>query len=354
VRILRKVFEITNKQSEPDVGPRIGQEHRQRAANLTKRPAAFVVAAAISLVAVACTPGTQGGTDAATPAGEPQTSARESPTEAQETISGPFLLDLRGGERTPLPENLAGGYIYAASPDGARLAFNTCCSAFDVMTVANIDGTDVRTFAPEGLNIYGPRWSPDGTKVVYQLRDGGDDDGLTADVGNLFVHDLSSGEKTQLTDLELSRAAWWYLSPTFSPDGRNVIFHLPRGRSETTKWDAWSVPVTGGEPTLVLRNAAFPLYLPDGKEIAFVVPTTSNFEGQSIARSADGQGSPRTLVEANSSIWLPTMSPDGSRIAYQDGASIYVVDVSTGESSRVADGDTADWVDDDTLIVTPA
>jgi hypothetical protein len=47
------------------------------------------------------------------------------------------------------------------------------------------------------------------------------------------------------------------------------------------------------------------------------------------------------------------MSPEGSRIAYQDGSSIYVVDVSTGESSRVADGNLAEWLDDDTLIVSP-
>lgn len=48
------------------------------------------------------------------------------------------------------------------------------------------------------------------------------------------------------------------------------------------------------------------------------------------------------------------MSPDGSQIAYQDSGSTYVVDVSTGESSEVADGDTAEWLDNDTLILTPA
>ena len=47
------------------------------------------------------------------------------------------------------------------------------------------------------------------------------------------------------------------------------------------------------------------------------------------------------------------MSPDGSRIAYQDGGSIYVVDLLTHESSKVADGNTAEWLDNDTLIVAP-
>jgi tricorn protease-like protein len=58
-------------------------------------------------------------------------------------------------------------------------------------------------------------------------------------------------------------------------------------------------------------------------------------------------------VEASLGIFEPKMSPDGSKIAYQDGDSIYVVDVSTGESSEVALGRMAAWLDDDTLIVAP-
>jgi Tol biopolymer transport system component len=279
--------------------------------------------------------------------------------------SGPFLLDLRTGERTPLAENLAGGQSYVPSPDGERLAYGTCCSAVDQVTVVNIDGTDARTLeSPEGLNYYGPRWSPDGTKLVYQERDGGGDTALTGDVGNLFVEDLASGRRTQITDLELSRAWWWFLSPSFSPDGRNVIFHLPRGRSETTKWDAWSVPVTGGEPTLILRNASFPImgvHRPNGVEIAFVSPGSNDFAGRSIVTarllSPPESDIHETLVKAKYSIDFPTPSPDGGRIAYQDGGSIYVVDYSVSgvapESSKVADGLTAEWLDNHTLIVSP-
>jgi sugar lactone lactonase YvrE len=112
----------------------------------------------------------------------------------------------------------------------------------------------------------------------------------------------------------------------------------------------WSVPVTGGEPTLVLRDAAFGQYFPDGKTIAFV-----DSPGGDSIQIADPDGSRRTLVHASTTdgIWWPEISPDGSNIAYQDGGSIYVVRVSTGESSKVADGDNATWLNDDTLIVSP-
>jgi hypothetical protein len=41
----------------------------------------------------------------------------------------------------------------------------------------------------------------------------------------------------------------------------------------------------------------------------------------------------------------------GSRT--RTAGSIYVVDASTAKSSEVADGDNAEWLDDDTLIVSP-
>jgi Tol biopolymer transport system component len=353
---LREVFEMTTKQmGEPDVDSWREQEKRQRNANRNKKFGAIAVAAAIVLVAVVWIVGIREGEDTTTP-------ADESGTVAPGGVSGPFFLDLRTGERTPLPkaivpEGVGHGVevFYTASPDGTKIAYNTChpggCSKADEMAVADIDGSDARSVRlPEGLNGYAPHWSPDGTKIVYQLRNGASD-GL--DLGNLFVQDLSSGQTTQLTDLELSKAGWWFMSPRFSPDGRSVIFHLARDSSGTTKFDVWSVPVTGDEPTLVLRNAFFPMVLPDGEGIAFVKPSGVDLSGDRIS-IADAEGSRRTLVEANVAIAFPTMSPDGSGIAYQDGGSIYVVDVSTGESSKVADGDydNAAWLDDATLIVT--
>jgi len=351
-----EVYEMVTRQKPPDPGALERQQKRQVRAARNRTVGVFVAVVAIGVAAIALILGIRGGQNATTPADEP-------PTVAPGTASEPFFLDLRTGERTPLPkaivpEGVGDGVIvhYAASPDGTRIAYQTChgggCSKADEMAVADIDGSAARSLrVPEGLNGYAPNWSPDGTKVVYQLRNGG---GL--DLGNLFVQDLSSGQTTQLTDLELSTAGWWFMSPRFSPDGGNVIFHLARDSSATTKFDVWSVPVTSGEPTLVLRNAFFPMVLPDGEEIAFVTPSGVDLSGDRIAiTTADGRGSRRTLVDANVAIEVPTMSPDGSRVAYSDGGSIYVVDVATGESSKVADGNyfNAAWLDNDTLIVAP-
>jgi Tol biopolymer transport system component len=61
----------------------------------------------------------------------------------------------------------------------------------------------------------------------------------------------------------------------------------------------------------------------------------------------------RTLAKANTEIDTPKMSPDGSKIAYADGANVRAVDISTEESQKVADGRMAAWLDGDTLIVAP-
>ena len=68
---LREVFEMTTKQIEPDMDSWREQEKRQRKANRNKKVAAFAVAAAIGLVAVAFMLGTRGGKNATTPAEEP-------------------------------------------------------------------------------------------------------------------------------------------------------------------------------------------------------------------------------------------------------------------------------------------
>ena len=230
-----------------------------------------------------------------------------------------------------------------------------------MVTVANIDGTGVRTIeSPRGLTLCAPRWSPDGTKLVYQARDGSSDD----DVGNLYVHDLTTGQTTQVTHLELTKAWWWFLYPSFSQHGDDsVIFHMPRTSSPNTQWDAWSVPATGGEPRLMMRNASWPMTNPgagpDTFAVQFLEPSASDLAGRSIMTGHPCcRASARTLVQANESIWWPTVSPAGNLIAYQDAGYIYVLDIADaavlGEGPwRVAIGGTSRWVDHDTLLVTP-
>ena len=265
-------------------------------------------------------------------------------TEPPTIVADTFTYDLRTHSRSALPAAIARASEYAASADGKHLALLPCCTG-TTMTIADADGRNARTtHAPPGSRYWGLQWSPDGTKVVYQQRDAVD----PQDLGALFVEDLTTGQRTQITDFKSPAAWWWWMPAQFSPDGRTVIFHRPRDGGENPVWDVWSVPVTGGKPTVLLRDASLPTYLPSG-EIAYVHDTKAP---DALMIADPVTGTRRTVVsEAREGFWVPSASPDGTRIAYTDGRSIYVLDIASGKTSEVVSGTSVDWIDDNTLIV---
>jgi WD40-like Beta Propeller Repeat len=269
----------------------------------------------------------------------------------------PVFVDLRTGVITPLPNIMPDSNFsyeeissFRPSPDGTKLVFGKCCSSRGPTFIANVDGTGVRRVSPPwGPYAVGASWSPDGSMLVYQGRD------LTG-LGNLFVVDLNTGETRQITHLR-SFTERWFTWPSFAPDGSTILFHMGRHRRHIGPsgqvWDLWSVAVSGGEPVLVRRNAGFGTYSPDGKTLAYLSPMSVDATGDALWLVDSGGGDPRSLVQRGGLSW-PTWSPDGTRIAYAVGADeIDVVVVATGQSTKVAEGATAEWLNDDTLIVTP-
>jgi hypothetical protein len=340
---LREVFEMTTKQVEPDVDAWREQQKHQRRSSRNKRVGAFAVAAAIGLVAVVLVLVNR------TEPSPNRPGTDTSPTPRTE-ISGPSFLDLRTGETTPLPENLHGGSLYFVSPDRTMLVINSCCSPPNPVLVANVDGTGVRQVTPDGIDGFAARWSPDGSSLVYQGRNA-----AGIEIGNIFVVDVATRETTQITDLDPAFYGWWALHPSFSPDGQAIIFHMPRGPNDdvSTRWDLWSIPVAGGEPTLVVRNASMGVYAPDGERLAYLDSPRGEWTSSRLMVAGEDGSDPRLLVQGNQ-IEFPRWSPDGTRIAYSDTDGTYIVDVSTGEASLVTgDAGVLDWFGNDTLVVAP-
>lgn len=341
---LREVFEMVTKQAEPEVDAWRDQERRQRRNSRNRKLGALAAAAAIGILAgVVIVTNLPGGSDIV-PVDRPSLPAT---TETPDR----FFLDLRTGAATPLPREIPDGVFYAPSPDGTMLATTPCCvGGGDPVWVSNIDGTGIRMLTPEDSDGYGPHWSPDGSMLVYQGREGS-----TTELGNLFVVDVTSGETTQITNLEPASHGSWFMTPSFSADGRTVIFHMPRGNGADTRWDVWTVPVAGGEPTLVVPDASSGVYGPDGEQLAYVDSPRGISPPWSSPRLmvADADGSaPRILVRGDE-IAFPRWSPGGTSIAYVDGGEIFIVDVSSGASTRVADGGWVEWLDDYTLVISP-
>ena len=335
---LREVFEMTTKQMEPDVDAWRDQEKRQRRSSRTKKISVFAVAAAFAVVALALVFMSRSDPrDQVAPANTPAPSYPQ---------WGPYLLDLPTGDTTPLPVDIRAGALYFGSPDGTMLVYSDCCSSPNPVWVANVDGTEIRQITPDGVDGFGAQWSPDGSMLVYQQRDG-----LTREIGNLVIVDVATGRTTQITDLEPAKYGLWFMSPSFSSDGEHVLFHLPRGPNDDTQWDLWSVPVGGGEPALEVRDASMGAWAPTGGALAYVDSPSGDWTSPRLM-VRDPDGVTRLLVEGER-IDFARWSPDGTRIAYSDDERVSVVNVATGDAAQVAESGRSGWLDDETLVVVP-
>ena len=254
------------------------------------------------------------------------------------------MLDLSTGKTTALPANIAtSGDYYAVSPDHKLVAFNACCSTNSPVYVANIDGTQEHQVSSGADAGFAAQWSPDGSMLVYQQRPN-----TRERLGNLFVWNAATGQRTRVTNVDQTHTwGYWAMLPSFSADGKSILFQLPRGWSppdNNQSEDLWSVPVTGGKPTLVRRNAGSGYYSPDGRWLTYL-----SQDNRLCITSVQG-GICRRVAQGDLG-WM-RWSPDSTRISYSsDSGGIYVLDVATGVPTKVAEGGHAEWLDNNTLVV---
>ena len=275
-----------------------------------------------------------------------------------------YLLDLNTGEERPLPNAItrlhdAGGEVgqFAASHDGSRLTFvKTSEDGSPQIFVAGIDGTGVRQLTYHAFGVTSPAWSPDGTTIAYAKSS-------PIGTGRLFIVDVTSGG-TRALGVRGS-------DPQFTPDGASVLYS--RASPAPTPM---TVPAAGGEGTVLvepgpgLHDAFGGSISPDGSQVTYLgsgaplAPDGSplTFHGEEIEQAGPGRfvsnldGSGFRLLPGGMSNPAGTWSPDGTRIVCSgddgvSGGGIIVVDVATGNFTRVAEGRLAVWVDDHTLLV---
>jgi len=229
---------------------------------------------------------------------------------------------------------------YAVSPDGSLLAYvRDGDEGTNQIFIAGIDGTEVRQMTHDPMGAFGPAWSPDGTTIAYtgSATEGGST--------NLFVVDVASGEPTQLTEDGLVEG------PSFTPDGSSVVY-----THAIVPPVLKTVPVTGGRSTLLfplgadLAGAENGSLSPDGSLVTFLEQGPVNVGGNRWVANADGTERrllPACLIDSPSGTW----SPDGSRIVCSAATDVRVVDIATGDVTRVEAVGGAIWLDDHTLLV---
>src|SRR5208282_3007020 len=141
-----------------------------------------------------------------------------------------------------------------------------------------------------------PELSPDGRLLTF-IR--GNDTFMGP--GDVYVKMLPSGEPVQLTHDKLLK-----LSPAFSPDGTRIVY------GTVDPWDTWEVPVLGGEPRLMLRNASSLTWIEGGKRLLFSEIKSGLHMG--VVTTDEGRGQSRDVylpVGNRSMAHHSYLSPDG-------------------------------------------
>ncbi len=203
-----------------------------------------------------------------------------------------------------------------------------------------------RPLVADGQVHVDPRFSPDGTRLAWVS---------TGHAGRWHVFvapfdhatgTLGPAERiTEDRDSGLPRYYYspWdhYLSPTWGPDGRELILVSNRGRIWGTG-GFWRMAARAGAPMRELWYEettwkARPDWAPDGRRVVY-----AGYHGrqwhQLWLMTADG-GDPFQLTYGDFDATAPRWSPDGTRIAYvsnQDGnVALQVVEIPGGRITRV-------------------
>ena len=141
-----------------------------------------------------------------------------------------------------------------------------------------------------------PELSPDG-RILAFIR--GEETFFGA--GQVYVKLLPTGEPVQLT-----RDNQVKMSPVFSPDGTKVAY------SAVQPWDVWQVPVMGGAPQLMLRNASSLTWIEGGKRLLFSEIKSGLHMGVVTTDEGRGQSRDVYLPEGERSMAHHSyLSPDG-------------------------------------------
>ena len=148
-----------------------------------------------------------------------------------------------------ITDSTAGYFNVAWSPDDRRIAVTRLDPSRSLAVwVMDADGAHARslgTFPDSVGRPQWPTWSPDGRRIAVQVGRYDRED-HTRDRSDIWVVDVASGRATNLTPAD---EPWLDETPSWSPDGRTIVFQSTR----SGRFELWRMNADGRSPVQLTR-----------------------------------------------------------------------------------------------------
>ncbi|MFH5772907.1 Tol-Pal system beta propeller repeat protein TolB [Paracoccus broussonetiae] len=185
------------------------------------------------------------------------------------------------------------------SPDGSRLLYTSYASGFPQAMLMDVNSLGVRALAGEqGTMSFSPRFSPDGRWIVYSLEKNGNTD--------IYQMDAGSGAQRPLTNAPSIET-----SPSFSPDGKQIVFESDRSGVP----QLYIMSANGGDAKRISFGEGrygTPVWSPRGDMIAFTRQVGGKFH-IGVMRT---DGSEEKMLTESFLDEGPTWAPNGRVVMF--------------------------------------